>query len=72
MKNKIINHIWNIMSKLHYNLPTRTDFFALSAGKMCRSSKLNFSSCYFIENDSHIKIVWLHAVVFSGHNIFHF
>ena len=40
--------------------------------KACRSSKLNFSSNCFIADDSHVKIVWLHAVVFSEHDILHF
>ena len=39
-------------------LPTRTRFFILSSRKMkaCRSSKLNFSSSYFIADDSHVEI----------------
>ena len=40
--------------------------------KACRSSKLNFSSSCFIADDSHIKIVWLHIVVFSEHDYLHF
>ena len=40
--------------------------------KVCRSSKLNFSSSCFIVDDSHIKIVWQHVVVFSEHDILHF
>ena len=40
--------------------------------KACRSSKLNFSSSCFIADDSHIKIVWLHVVVFREHDILHF
>ena len=40
--------------------------------KACRNSKLNFSSSCFIVDDSHIKIVWLHIVVFSEHEICHF
>ena len=40
--------------------------------KACRNSKLNFSSSCFTTNDSHIKIVWLHVVVFSEHDILHF
>ena len=39
--------------------------------KVCRSSKLNFSSSYFIADNGHVKIVWLHEVVFSEHNIWH-
>ena len=40
--------------------------------KVCKKSKLNFSSSCFIANDSHVKIVWLHVVVFSEHDILHF
>ena len=40
--------------------------------KACRSSKLNFSSSCFIADDSHIKIVWLHIVVFSEHEFVYF
>ena len=40
--------------------------------KVCRSSKLNFSSNCFVAHDSHVKIVWLHVVVFSKHDILHF
>ena len=39
--------------------------------KAFRSSKLNFSSSCFIADDNHIKIVWLHIVVFSEHDILH-
>ena len=34
MKKKLINHVWNIMSKRHSILPTRIGFFNLSAGKI--------------------------------------
>ena len=40
--------------------------------KAYRSSKLDFSSSFFIANNSHIKIIWLHVVVFSRHYILHF
>ena len=33
-KDKLINHIWNIMSKRLSILPTRTRFFNSSAGKI--------------------------------------
>ena len=33
-KKRMINHIWNIMSKRHNILPTRTRFFNSSAGKI--------------------------------------
>ena len=59
------------MSKRHNVLPTRTSFFISSAGKLkaCRNSKLNFSSSCFIANDSHVKVVWLHVVVFSEYDL---
>ena len=40
--------------------------------KVCRYSKLNFSSSCFIVDDSHVKIVWLHIVVLSEHDIWYF
>ena len=62
------------MSKRYNILPSLTNFFISSAEKLkgCRNSKLNFSSSCFIANDSHVKIVWLHLVVFSEHDILHF
>ena len=38
----------------------------------CGNSKLNSSTSYFIADDSHVKTVWLHVVVFSEHDILHF
>ena len=40
--------------------------------KRCRNSKYNFSSSCFIADDSHVKIIWLHVVVFTEHDILHF
>ena len=40
--------------------------------KLCRSSKLNFSSSCFIVDGSHVKVLWLHVVVFSEHDVLHF
>ena len=54
------------MSKRHNILPTRTSFFISNAGK------LNTLSNCFIENDSHVKTVWLHIAVFSEHDTLHF
>ena len=34
MKNKLINHIWNIMLKRHNILPTRTKYFISSAARI--------------------------------------
>ena len=47
-------------------------FFISSAGKIKSVQELNFSSSCFIANYSHVKIVWLHVVVFSEHDILHF
>ena len=38
----------------------------------CRISKLDFSSNCFIADNSHVKILCLHVVVFSEHDILHF
>ena len=40
--------------------------------KVCRNSKLNFSSNCFIADESHVKTVWLHVAVFSEHDILDF
>ena len=40
--------------------------------KTCRNSKWNFSSSCFIAGDSRVKIVWLHVVIPSEHDILHF
>ena len=40
--------------------------------KARRISKLNYSSICSIASDSHVKIVWLHVVVFSEHDILYF
>ena len=40
--------------------------------KACRSSNLSFSSSFFIAEDSHVKVAWLHVAVFSEHDILHF
>ena len=37
--------------------------------KARRNSKLNFSSGYFIADDSHVKTVWLHVVVFGEYDV---
>ena len=55
------------MSKRHNIAPTRTCFFISNAGKI-----KNFSSSCFIADDSHVKIIWPHVVVFSKHDILHF
>ena len=40
--------------------------------KACRNSKWNFSGSYFIVDDSHVKLVWLHVVNFTKHGILRF
>ena len=40
--------------------------------KACRISILNFSSSCSTADDSYVKIVWLHVVVFSEHDILYF
>ena len=56
------------------SLPTRTSFFIYVQEKFKahKSSKINFSSSFFIADNSHIKVVWLHVVFFSDHDILHF
>ena len=58
------------MLKRYNALSTRTSFFISKLAGL--NSKLNFSSCGFIADDSHVKIIWLHVVVFSKHGILHF
>ena len=73
MKNKWINHIYNIMSRRHNILPTRSRFFISSAGKLkaCSNSKWNFSSSCFIAYDNHMKVARQHVTVFTEHDILH-
>ena len=40
--------------------------------KMCRNSKLNFSSSCFTADISHVKIAWLHLLVFTKQDTLHF
>ena len=62
------------MSKYHNILPAKSSsLFQLHKKlKACRSSKLDFSSSFFIADDSHVKTVWLNVIVFSEHDILHF
>ena len=72
-KKKRIKDICNIMLKRHNILPTITSLFQVHEKlKACRNSKLNFSSCCFIANDSLVKTAWLHALVFCEHDILYF
>ena len=71
---KKINHIWNIMSKRDniYRQEIASLFQVQEKLKACRISKLNFSSSCSTADDSYVKIVWLHVVVFSEHDILYF
>ena len=40
--------------------------------KACRSSKLNFPSSCFTAEDSYLKTIWLHVVVFSERDVLYF
>ena len=65
------------MLKCHNILPTRTSFLISSAGKIesvqeCKVKLFSLQLNSFIAGDSHIKVVWLHKVVFSKHDILHF
>ena len=54
---------WNVT--IFYRQELASLFQVQEKLKACRNSKLDFSSSWFIANDSHAKIVWLHVVVFS-------
>ena len=62
------------MSKRHNIYRTRTSSFISSTGKIeiVQDFKMELSSSCFIANDSHVKITWVHAVVFQEHDILHF
>ena len=55
--------------KIFYRQELASLFQVQEKLKACRSSKLNFSSSYFTADDIPVKIVWLHVVVFSEHDI---
>ena len=61
---------WNVT--IFYRQELASLFRLQEKLKACWSSKLNFSSSSFIADDSHVKIIWLHAVAFSKHDILHF
>ena len=61
---------WNVT--IFYRQELASLFQLQEKLKVCRSSKLNFSCSCFISDDSHVKIVWLHAVFFSEHEILYF
>ena len=58
--------------KIIYRQELASLFQMKEKSKACRNSKSNFWSCCFIADDSHVKIVWVHAVVLTEHNILHF
>ena len=62
------------MSERYKNLPTGASFFISSAGKIgsVQEFKIKISSSCFVANDSRVKIVWLHVVVFSEYDTLHF
>ena len=74
MQNLIISHkMLNITGISNEKTNELTSLFQVQKKlKGSRSSELNFSSSCFIANDSHVKIVWLHVVAFSEHDILHF
>ena len=56
------------MSKRHFYRQELLSLFQVRGNlKTCRNSVKNFSSSCFIEFASHVKLVWLHVVVFSEH-----
>ena len=61
---------WNVTILYRQELPSL--FQVQENLKLCRSSNLNFSSSCFIADYSHVKIVWLHVVVFCKHDILRF
>ena len=58
--------------KIFYRQELASLFQVQEKVKACRRLKLNFLSSCFIADGSHTKIVWLNAVVFSGHDILFF
>ena len=61
---------WNII--IFYRQELASLFQVQENLKECRSWKLKFSSGCFIADDSHVKFVSLHEVVFSEHDTLHF
>ena len=47
-------------------------FFISSVEKIERVQKLNFSSSFFTSDCCHLKIVWLHVLAFTEHDVLHF
>ena len=60
--------------KRHNILPTRTSLIFSTSGKSenVQEFKVKPSSSCIITDDIHVKIVWLHIVVFTKHDILHF
>ena len=61
---------WNVT--IFYRQELSSLFQVQEKLKTCSNSKLNFLSSCFIADDSHVKAVWLHVVVFNEHDILHF
>ena len=60
------------MSKRHNILPTRISFFISSSGKMENVQEFKVKLFKYLFTDcSHIKIVWLHVIVFTEHDLVH-
>ena len=74
MKKLMNNHICRILCR-NITIFCRQELASLfqvqQKLKACRSLKLKFSSSSFLADDSHVKSVWLHVVVFSEH-VLHF
>ena len=61
---------WNVT--MFYRQELGSLFQGQEKLKAFRNSKLNFLSSCFIANYGHVKVVWVHVVVFSEHDILHF
>ena len=70
----MIIQVWNIMSKrtIFYRQKLVSLFQVQEKLRAFRSLTLNFSSSCLIVDDSHVKHLWLHVVVFSKHDILNF
>ena len=75
MKKKSELTVYGILCRhvtIFYRQQRASLFHAQEKLRSCKNSKLNFLSSYFIVDDSHVIIIWLHVVVFSKHEILHF
>ena len=67
---KYSNVCWNVT--MFYRQELASLFQLWEKWKACRSSELNFPRSCLIEDDSHVKIVYLRVVVFIEHETLHF